>query len=87
MDKAIIKRIYTSALHICAAVGVIENQHFEQVLGCLTRKVAEGVPDMAAYDMARTRARELKALETANEAINQMIRASQNGGHPIGGHA
>ena len=70
MDK--LQRTIKSAHDLAHANGIELPSHVDQIIGAMTRKLVDGLPDQAIYDVGRTVAKKLATNEHGNPLISAL---------------
>jgi len=81
MDK--LQRTIKSAHDLAHANGIELPSHVDQIIGAMTRKLADGLPDQAIYDVGRTVAKKLAKNEHGQRRIEQLLADIKLHGNPL----
>lgn len=81
MEK--LNRTINSALLLANAHGIENPSQVDQLIGAMTRKLADGLRDWEIYYHGRELAKQLSKNENANRAIDQIIDQIQRTGNPL----
>ncbi|WP_426994485.1 hypothetical protein [Methylomonas sp. CM2] len=70
-------RITATACQLAQANGINNPGMVDQLIGMMTRKIADGMTHQQAYEICRTEAKQLSKQQQSDSAIDQLIARIQ----------